>query len=239
MIHGNASRARARPARSGPAAWSRARALLLVLTMIHRWLPHIACGKARANLLRFLGKRAGNLEQIFRCLLILMPVKPAPFVPRASASSDSAPDIGPDTVPDIGPVLRRAPVPTLLSLSQLARGFEKSGKPLTLPEAREKPRRPDRADSHLEDPRGPTAAAPVADPFVLLGARLKAMRALLDDPHTHAAKFAARLKAAGITLRVPRPVIPAAERWTLLNCAALAAALPRPDRQHGLTADTS
>lgn len=225
MIHGNASRAHARPVRSGPAAWTLARALLLALMMAHRWLPHMTRGKARAHLLGFLRTQTSAMEQIFRCLLILMraraaPPKPAPVLPRASAASDTA------------PAPRRGPAHKLLSLSQLARGFAAFGKPIALLEARRNTPRP---APQPQDPRGPTAAAPVADPFDLLDARLKAMRALLDDPHTHAAKFAARLKAAGLTLRVPRPRVPRAELWVLMNCVPKAAAFARP----GLIADTS
>lgn len=227
MIHANASRADVRPARTGAAAWTLARALLLALTMAHRWLPHMTRGKARASLLRFISTQTGMLEQIFRCLLILMRAKPAapkpaPFLPRASAAPDTP----------SAPRCRRAPA--LLSLSHLAKGFEESGAPLPLLEARKKPRRPDHPD-HPKDPRGPTAAAPVADPFDLLDARLKAMRALLNDPHAHAAKLAALLKAAGIGLRSPRPLVPSAELWELLNCALQKGVFARP----GLIADTS
>lgn len=227
MIHAKPSRVHARPARTRAAAWTLARALLLALTMAHRWLPHMTRGKTRAGLLRFISMQTGMLEQIFRCLLILMRAKPAtpkpsPFVPRASAA------------PDTTSAPRRRRAPALLSLSQLSKGFEEGGALLALLEARKKPRRPDYPD-RPKDPRGPTAAAPVADPFYLLDARLKAMRALLNDPHAHAAKLAALLKAAGIGLRAPKPLVPSAELWALLNCAPQTGVFARP----GLIADTS
>ncbi len=224
MIRGNSSCARNRRPRPGPAAWALARTLLLALMMIHRWLPGMTRGKARVSLLKFIRKHTGMMEHIFRCLLVCMhaapaAAKPAPFIPRATDAERAA------------PVRRRSPPRFSISLAELAAGFARYGAPVAALETRKRPQRPDQQ----LPPRGPSAAAPIADPIAQLEARLNAMRALLDDPHSHAARLALRLSAAGIRLRRLKHLIPSAEIWSLLSHAPLQRALP-PAR---LIADTS
>ena len=223
MIRGNSSCARNRRPRPGAATWALARTLLLALMMIHRWLPRMTRGKARVSLLKFIRKHTGMMEHIFRCLLVCMhaapaAAKPAPFIPRATDADRAAPSG------------RRSPPSFSIGLAQLAAGFARYGAPVAALENRKRPQRPDKPP-----PRGHSAAAPIADPIAQLEARLNAMRALLDDPHPHAAKLALRLSAAGIRLRRLKPLIPGAEIWALLSHAPLLRALP-PDR---LIADTS
>ncbi|ABI77424.1 hypothetical protein HNE_1656 [Hyphomonas neptunium ATCC 15444] len=229
MIKGTSSYARARRPRPGSAAWTLARSLLLALIIACRCLPGMTRGKTRTRLLRFLQARTGRMEHIFRCLLICMRAaphapKPAPFTPRASACAPRPPRP------------RRLPARFSLNLSQLAKDLEKYGAPAPALANRKKRRSsPTQTPDRSQTPRGPTAAAPVADPLSLLDARLKAMRAILDDPHAHAIRFASLLKAAGIPMRRVKPVIPRAELWALLNHAAPPKARAAP----GHFADTS
>lgn len=224
MIKGRSSRAIPRSAGYRPGLWTIARGLLLALTVAFECLPRLTHGPARIRLLGFIRSRTALMEHIFRLLLICMRAKPAaprpsPFTPRAVASPE-----------DIA-VPRRRRVAFALSLSQLAKGFAQYGGPAAVCETRTK-RPPLNAPG---PPRGPTAAAPVADPLAQIETRLKAMRALLDDPHRHAARLASLLKAAGIRLRLPRPLIPDAQLWTLLRHTPL----EHPFAAPAFSADTS
>lgn len=222
MIKGKPARAYARSARSKAAGWTVARAMLLALLIAYQCLPQIAHGKTRAGLLRFLERRASMLEHIFRCLLLCMRVAPAPRQP--SALRDPIESGLPRTRR-----LRRSATSALLSLSELAKGFETNGKPVPALSNLKQKRRLDRLkardEAFLEGPHGPTAAAPVADPLEQIGARLKAMRALLANPVAHAAILVARLNAAGIFLRRAVTVTPHTELWAHVNhCPSVALA---------------
>lgn len=229
MITSRPSSASRRPGPPGKAMWVAARMVLLMLMATAAWARQMAPGKTRNGVLRFAAARTRWLEHIFRCLLIVLrarpaAAKPAPFVvSRKLAPSGHAPRP------------RRTSKQLSLSLWSLARGFEQAGKadPLledwkarqrrTLPAGRRPGQRP-----------GPISCP--ADPAVLLDARLAALKAVLNDPHPHAARMAAILKAAGFCARRLKPVIPAGEIWEILNHApARGPAGPTS----GLRADTS
>ena len=224
MIRGPSSRSRARPARPRAAAWSIARGLLMALTLACYWLPMLPRGKSRDAVMAFVKTGTCKLEHIFRCLLISLRAapaapKPAPFTPHARSAETRTLS------------LRQPPAGFSFSLARLVQGFEKYG---TVPEALarlEASRRP----RESRPPRGPTASAPIADPITMLAGRLAAIRAVLVDPHTHAARFAAVLKAAGIGLRKSRPLVPAGEVWMVARHQPA----PRPRVIARLSADTS
>lgn len=227
MIRGHTSCApRRQPSR--PAFWTLARGLLLALMVAHAWLPRMTHGKTRARLLSFIRHRTGQLEHIFRCLLISMNAapsvaKPAPFIPRGPAAAGASPG------------LRRAPLRFSLSLSQLARGFKACGTPVAALENRKQRPRRKRAEPQTGPAARPEVAAPGADPIGLIDARLQAMRALLSAPHAYAGRLATLLKAAGINIRRLKARIPDARSWRLHNHT------PMPDllAQPRVSADTS
>lgn len=229
MITSRPSPASRRPRPPGTAVWVLARMLLLMLMATAAWARQMAPGKARAGVLRFAAARTRELEHIFRCLLIVLRArpaapKPAPFVPpRTHAPGDRAPRP------------RRRSRQLSLSLWSLARGFEQAGKTDPLLEAwKARQTRALPAARATAAPRpGPVSCA---DPAGLLDARLAALKAVLADPHPHAARMAAILKAAGFCGRRLKPVIPAGEIWAILNHAAPQAPA---EPSSGLRADTS
>lgn len=209
--------------------WMVARMLLLMLMATTAWARQMAPGKTRNGVLRFAAARTRWLEHIFRCLLIVLRARPAAAKPAPIMVSRKLAPSG------HAPRPRRAPRQLSLSLWSLARGFELAGKadPLleawkarqtrTLPAARRPVQRP-----------GPISYP--ADPTVLLDARLAALKAVLNDPHPHAARMAAILKAAGFCARRLKPVIPTGEIWEILNHAP---ARTPAGPSSGLRADTS
>lgn len=230
MITSRPSPASPRPRPPSTAVWVVARMLLLMLMATAAWARQMAPGKTRNDVLRYAAARTRWLEHIFRCLLIVLRArpaapKPAPFVPAQTH------------VPgDRAPRPRRRLRQLSLSLWSLARGFEEAGKTDPLLEAwkaRQTRTLPVARTAALPRP-GPISCP--ADPAGLLDARLAALKAVLDDPHPHAARMAAILKAAGFCARRLKPVVPAGEIWAILNHApARAPAGP----SSGLRADTS
>lgn len=198
--------------------------VLLMLMGSVAWARVLAPGKTRNALLRFAAARTGWLEHVFRCLLIVLRArpaapKPAPFIAaRAACPAGNAP--------------RRQKCAQLsLSLQSLARGFEQAGKAHPLLEAwkarQARPLPPPRPAM----PRAPLIPTCPVDPAALLEARLAALKAVLADPHPHAARMAAILKAAGFCLRRLASAIPNGEIWAILHQAApaaLAASLSAP-----------
>lgn len=217
MIKGNSLRVRKHPARLQRAAWALARVLLLSLTVMIDWLQRNSFSRSPASLIRFAQTQTAIVEHIFRCLLILMRAtqaapRPAPFQPALNDADARTPSA------------RRLGAPGFLSLSQIAKGFARFGAAPPALDGRRRARPPALPPGAF----GPTAAAPVADPLELLAARLSALRAVLADPHAHAARLAALLKAAGVSLRAALPQLPDAALWTLCNHAAKSLAIPTP-----------
>lgn len=217
MIKRASTSIRKRPARSRGAAWALARVLLCALTVMIDWLRQNAPVSSRACLLRFARNQTEIVEHIFRCLLILMRAapaapKPAPFQPMQQDAVAHPPSA------------RRKGAPGFLSLSQISEGFARFGAAPPALQARRLARPP----APPPAPRDPTATSPVADPLEILAARLGALRAVLADPHAHAARLAALLKAAGVSLRAALPQLPDAALWMLCNHAAETLAIPAP-----------
>lgn len=217
MIKRASTSIRKRPARSRRAAWALARVLLCALTVMIDWLRQNAPASSRAGLLRFARNQTAIVEHIFRCLLILMRAapaapKPAPFQPMQQDAVAHPPSA------------HRRGTPGFLSLSQIYQGFARFGAPPPTLSVRRRARPP----APPSGCRGPTAAVPVADPLDILAARLGALGAVLADPHAHAARLAALLKAAGVSLRAALPQLPDAALWILCNHTAEALAIPAP-----------
>lgn len=229
MITSRPSSAPRRPRPPGKAVWVAARMVLLMLMATAAWARQMAPGKTRNGVLRFAAARTRWLEHIFRCLLIVLRARPAAANPVPFVVSRPLAPGGRTRRP------RRASKQLSLSLWSLARGFEQAGKADPLLEdwkARQARARP-AARPFL--PRPGPALCP-ADPAALLEARLAALKAVLDDPHPHAARMAAILKAAGLCARRLKPVIPNGEIWAFFNhTSAHAPAAP----SSGLRADTS
>lgn len=229
MITGRPSPASRRPRPPGTAVWVLARMLLLMLMATAAWARQMAPGKSRTGVLRFAAARARWLEHIFRCLLIVLCArpaapKPAPFLPARTHAPGAR-----------APRPRRRSRQLSLSLWSLARGFEEAGKTDPLLEAWKARQTRALPAARPALPRPGPVSCP-ADPAGLLEARLAALKAVLDDPHPHAARMAAILKAAGFCARRLKPVIPPGEIWAILNhAAARAPAGP----SSGLRADTS
>ncbi|MGE6697193.1 hypothetical protein ACQKH5_05840 [Hyphomonas sp. NPDC076900] len=229
MITSRPSSAPRRPRTPGKAVWVAARMVLLMLMATAAWARQMAPGKARNSVLRFAAVRTRWLEHIFRCLLIVLRARPAAPKPAPFVVSHTLPAGGRTRRP------RRASKQFSLSLWSLARGFEQAGKADPLLEAW-KARQSRARPVARPVPALPGPAACPVDPAALLGARLAALKAVLDDPYPHAARMAAILKAAGLCARRLKPMIPNGEIWAFLNhTAARAPAGP----SSGLRADTS
>ena len=189
-----------------------------LMLMAAAWATqHLAPGRLKTGALRVLVGHMGALEHGLRCLLLLMRAAPAPpaKIPEG---------LGRATTP--ARATRRKSPRFSLGLAQLAKGFARHGHDVSALLSTRKAC----AAHAARPPRGPTASAPIADPAEALLARLQAIRAVLADPHAHAAKFAAILRGKGLALRALKSLIPAAALWRLTShrAADKAHALPGP-----------
>ena len=216
MIKGRPVSARSKPARAPRGAWSLLRGLFLMLIASHWSIANLAPGRAKSAAFRILARHIRALEHGLRCLLILMRAAPV-----AAPSFPGLPT--PSTRSGVSAPCRRKPARFSLSLARLAQGFAEQGAPLNCspnPSPGPCPRRP-------ALPKAPLQAIPPAD---ALRARLHAMRAVFENPHWHAAKLAAVLRAGGLILRGLKPLIPAAALWQLTSHHAANRAPAAPPR---------
>lgn len=203
MIKGCASLAKSNTARAPRGEWTLTRRFLLMLMAILWGVQRLAPGKFRESALRVLARHTRALEHALRCLLLLMRAAPAApaNVPKGLPRNASTPRT------------RRGAPRFSLSLNQLAQGFARRGLDASALTANRK-----RGTArNAPPPRGPTACAPIADPAETLRARLEAMRAVFAHPHLHAARLAALLRGAGLSLRARKSLTPAAALWQLTS----------------------
>lgn len=195
------------------------RAIFLILTASVWALSSLSTGEARRRACRMIAHHIRRLEHGLRCLLLLMRARPATPKPAPF-------EVRPGTRPSRQKAARRRPARFSLSLTALAAGFAANGAKVAFPRPRPGPRTP--PAPRLPD--DPTAPAPIADPAVMLHARLEAMRAVFADPQGHAARFAAILKGAGVRLKALKALIPDPGLWQITDhvCAVSAALPARP-----------
>lgn len=216
MIKGRPAHARTTPARAPRGAWSLLRGLFLMLMASHWTIFQLAPGRARRAALRILARHVGALEHGLRCLLILMraaPVAAPPFPGLPTPSNRRS----------VSALARQQPARFSLSLARLAQGFAQRGAPLNY--SRKSLSRP--CPQQQAAPASPSRAVSPAD---AIGARLQAMRAVFDDPHRHAAKLAAILRAGGLIPHRAKPLIPSAALWQLICHTAASPAPSAPPR---------
>lgn len=203
MIKGCISLAKSNAVRAPRGEWKLVRCFFLMLMAAVCSFQRLAPSRFRTGALRALARHTGTLEHALRCLLLLMRAAPAPATSVPESLSRNA----------ASRHTRHKPPRFSLSLAKLAQGFARRGLDAPALTALRKAR----AARNAPPPRGPTASAPVADPAEILRARLDAMRAVFADPHLHAAKLAALLRASGLSLRARKTLIPVAALWTLAH----------------------
>ncbi|MBY9065734.1 hypothetical protein K1X12_02415 [Hyphomonas sp. WL0036] len=177
--------------RAAKSPWRLARRVLLLLKIIYAAALCLAPGRMRSRLLHFVHSRAGQLEQIFRRLLLAMraapaAVQPPPFEPRGTRA----------------PHARRA---------ARKHGFSLSLKGI-LPDAAFATPSP---VSISEDSSTATLAALPREEA--LAARLKNLQSVLEDCWSFSAKLQRRLARYGLRLRAPKAQRPATEVWALVS----------------------
>jgi len=185
-------RKRAPPPGKRWAEWALVRARLAIYAFAADWL--IACTPSRlcTDGLRRIARDIDKLEQILRCLLLLMhpPRKvPKPAVPVFTTTSTAR-----------SPRRRRAPARLSITLRKFS---------WYTPPARPAP--------HSVAGSSPRLRLPAEDPAAALRRRLAALRAVFTDPAPHARRIADAWLARGLRPRRPESIFPNAELWQFLR----------------------
>lgn len=191
------SRSRASSRRRSPrpakrwAEWALVRSWAALFALVADWLSKAEPGRFRTHWLRLLRRDLGKLEQILRCLLLIM--RPPRAAPKPAPRIFMRPGLKP-----AGRIKRR---PARFSVT--LRNFSwYTPQPVAPPSVNRSSARQARTRE---------------DPVAALQSRLAALRAVFADPGPHAARIAAACRARGLCPRRGKTWLPLAEFWSIAS----------------------
>lgn len=185
------------------AEWALVRGWMTIYALVADWLTACAPGRLRTHWLRVINRDIGKLEQILRCLLLIMrPPRAAPRSPVSAFTSTAS-----------GRAARTHRASARFSVT-----LRKFSWYTPLPQSA---------------PQSVAGSSPrvrqlAEDPAAALQRRLAAMRAVFADPAPHARRIADACLARGLRPNRPKSIFPDAELWQFVHAAMPARAASNP-----------